>query len=365
MEHETAGRHVSGVGRRDFVKLGAAAGAAMTTLGADWASAQEERHRLHGHGNQVGCTSCRAIDLHAHWEPEPYIKAMAELGRVIRPDTRSFGLAERIKYMDAHGVQIHVLTLNSPPWRFIEPSVGLRIAQIVNDAAIAAHKAYPDRFLGGIVIPLEDPEGALKELNRVAGQPGMRAVHLITSHLGHEYLFEPDFRPILARAEELGYPLLFHPVNANVIGEDRLDEPETAGLSNSIGYPMEHTTIAAKFIATGTLDRFPRLNVVFSHAGEAFPFRAGRIEQGFIRQQHKLQRPFREYVRQFYFDTITFYPETLRFMIELFGSDRVVIGTDNFQTMDVEPTWLLHQIDLPAADRERILRGNAARLLRL
>jgi predicted TIM-barrel fold metal-dependent hydrolase len=61
-----------------------------------------------------------------------------------------------------------------------------------------------------------------------------------------------------------------------------------------------------------------------------------------------------------------YYPETLRFLINLVGSDRVVIGTDNFATMDVEePNALVQRMHLPTADRDRILRGNAARLLRL
>ena len=53
-------------------------------------------------------------------------------------------------------------------------------------------------------------------------------------------------------------------------------------------------------------------------------------------------------------------------MIELVGSDRVVIGTDNYAKMDVEqPNALVQQLELPAEDLERILRGNAAKLLRL
>jgi aminocarboxymuconate-semialdehyde decarboxylase len=85
-----------------------------------------------------------------------------------------------------------------------------------------------------------------------------------------------------------------------------------------------------------------------------------------VASQFKLQRPFREYIRRFHYDTLTYYPETLRFLIDLVGSDRVVIGTDNFATMDVkEPNKLVEEINLPAAERDRILRGNAVKLLRL
>jgi len=100
--------------------------------------------------------------------------------------------------------------------------------------------------------------------------------------------------------------------------------------------------------------------------GGIFPYIAGRIDHGLWMRKFKLKHPFRYYLRRFHYDTLTYYPETMRFLINLVGSDRVVIGTDNFAIMDVEwPNAMVEQMNLPAADRDRILRGNAARLLRL
>jgi len=80
----------------------------------------------------------------------------------------------------------------------------------------------------------------------------------------------------------------------------------------------------------------------------------------------KRQYAFRDYIRRFHYDTLAYYPETLRFLINLVGSDRVVIGTDNYAIMDVEyPNALVEQLKLPEADRGKILRGNASRLLKL
>jgi aminocarboxymuconate-semialdehyde decarboxylase len=137
---------------------------------------------------------------------------------------------------------------------------------------------------------------------------------------------------------------------------------------NTLGFPFETATTAAKFISTGLLDRFPKLEIVLPHSGGCFPYIAGRIEHSIRKgvSDVKLQRPFREYIRRFHYDTLAYYPETLRFMIELVGSDRVVIGTDNYAKMDVEqPNALVEQLKLPPQDLERILRGNAAKLFRL
>jgi aminocarboxymuconate-semialdehyde decarboxylase len=347
--------------RRDFIKLGVGAGAmiALDPLGGS---------------AQTAARQPVSIDLHTHWVPEAYEKALARLKRPTPASTNplDFDLDKRRKWMDEHGVQMHLLTLSGGmPWQWVPPDVGAHLAQIINDAAVEAHTAFPDRFVAGIELSIHDPELALKELNRIAGKPGLRAVHLPNSIQGRDYLFEPAYAPLLARCEELGYPLLFHPLDgeANIYaGRQRLADrlSVSAGLSNSLGFPFETATTAAKFIVTGTLDKYPRLEIVLPHSGGVFPYIAGRADRYMMNSKFKLQRPIREHIRRFHYDTLTYYPETLRFLIGLVGSDRVVIGTDNFALMDVEsPNGLVEQLDLPTADRERILRGNAARLLQI
>jgi aminocarboxymuconate-semialdehyde decarboxylase len=358
------GLGVSRMGRRNFVKLGAAAGA-MIAFNARRARAQN------------GAGQPGSIDVHTHWAPEAYSKALAELvqGGAADSNPLNFDLDKRRTWMDQHGVRMHVLTISGRmPWQWVPPDVGATLAQILNDAAIQAHTAFPDRFLGGIEMSIRDPKLALKELNRVAGKPGMRAVHLPNSFEGKDYLFEPAYEPLLARCEELGYPLLFHPMDGDVnyYSAARLEDPlsEKANLPNTLGFPFEHATTAAKFIITGTLDRHPKLEIVLPHSGGIFPYIAGRIHHDFAataaRGDLKLQHSFPDYLRRFHYDTLTFYPETLRFLINKVGSDRVVIGTDNYAIMDVEyPNALVEQLKLPAADHDRILRGNAMRLLHL
>jgi aminocarboxymuconate-semialdehyde decarboxylase len=281
-----------------------------------------------------------------------------------------YDLEKRMAWMDERGVRMHVLTLSgSMPWQWASQDAANRLARTVNDAAIEAHKAYPARFVAGIAMPMRDANAALRELDRVAGNPAMRAVHLPNSVEGHDYVFEPGYLPILARCEELGYPLIFHPLDGvenHYGGRERLAGPTF--FYNTLGFPFETATLAAKFIATGLLDRFPKLDIVLPHSGGCFPYIAGRIEHS-IRKgatSIELKRPFREYIRRFHYDSLAYYPETLRFMIDLIGSDRIVIGTDNYAKMDVEqPNALVEGLNLPASDRERILRGNAARLFRL
>jgi aminocarboxymuconate-semialdehyde decarboxylase len=364
----TAGASID---RRGFIKLGAGVGAvAMSALEAGQILAQGTP----GKG--------KSIDLHTHWTPPAYLEAISKLhmppeaavGTTVpaAADSPAMNLGKRIAWMDAHGVQIHVLTLSGGmPWEWVTPSDGHRLAQIVNDAGIAAHQKYPTRFMAGIEMDVRDPQGALKELNRVAGKPGLRAVHLPNSMDNKDYLFEPDFAPVLKRVEELGYPLLFHPLDGmnNIYGgKERLGNPLaiSANINNTLGFTFDSATIATKFIISGTLDKFPKLDIVLPHSGGCFPYVAGRIERGLKAKKFAIQKPFRDYIRRFHYDSMTWYPETMRFLVSLVGADRVVIGTDNYAAMDVEyPNQLVESINLPEKDLDLILKGNASRLLKI
>ena len=167
---------------------------------------------------------------------------------------------------------------------------------------------------------------------------------------------------------------MFHPLDLSVNYFDgpstRFAAPDSRFIrfDNTLGFPMETATCAAKFIVSGTLDKFTRLEIVLPHSGGSFPYVAGRVEQGLIGTKVALKRPFKEYIRRFHYDTMTYYPETLRYMIDLVGSDRVVVGTDNSYGRENNfeyPNAIVEHLNLPPADRDKILRGNAARLLKL
>jgi aminocarboxymuconate-semialdehyde decarboxylase len=358
------------VDRRDFIRLSAGLGAVML---ADPAAIQRTPQTAEV---RTAAIAAGSIDAHAHWVPQAYADALALLGR---PTTSihtalelDANLNRRIAWMDEHGIKMHVLTLDGGmPWQWVSPADAARLARIVNDAAVEAHVQYPDRFIAGVELPVRQPELALQELNRMAGKPGIRAVHLPNSMENGDFLFDAAYDPLWARCQELGYPILFHPLDGpdNIYGgTERLGNPLalSTNLNNTLGFAFESATTAAKFIITGTLDRFPTLQVVLPHSGGCFPYVAGRIERGLTAKKFELRRPFREYIRRFHYDSITYYPETLRFLVSLVGTDRIVIGSDGYAPMDVaEPNALVRQLDLAPIDRDRILRGNAMRLFRL
>jgi aminocarboxymuconate-semialdehyde decarboxylase len=275
------------------------------------------------------------------------------------------------------------------PWQWVTPEQGVHIAQITNDASIEAHKAFPDRILFGLELPVGYAAVALAELNRVGGKPGLVAVHIPNSLAEREYLFEPAFAPVLARIEDLGLPLLIHPLDSepNWYGGHRLHDAYSANsphqpqslfpeLTNSDGETYEQAATVAKLIVSGALDKYPNLNVIICQGGGAFPYILGRLARG--GGAGRLKYPVHSYIRRFHFVNLTWYPPTLKYLIDLVGSDRVVSATGNIgaganakldtpaPTAPVAgPYSVIDQLDLAAADRDLILRGNLQRLFKL
>jgi predicted TIM-barrel fold metal-dependent hydrolase len=149
MKNLEVSARASAVGRRDFLKIGAGGGAlAMTGLGASAAFAETDM------------SHSGSIDIHSHWIPESYAKAVAQLRPNTPPSTNPLehDLEKRRQWMDQHGVQMVVLTLSGGmPWQWASPADGAHLAQVINDAGMEAHAKFPDRFLAGIEIPVRDP----------------------------------------------------------------------------------------------------------------------------------------------------------------------------------------------------------------
>jgi aminocarboxymuconate-semialdehyde decarboxylase len=323
------------------------------------------------------------IDIHAHFVPEEYLRLIEAQGEphgvrlrsgengpmivvgqaLIGPITAHYhNLDVRLKAMDTQGVAVHALSLNPPMVYWADSALGLRLARLVNDALAEATRAHPDRFVGLATLPLQDPEAAVLEAERAVTELGCHGIYLGTNVRGKE-LSDPSFLPVFERIHALGAPIFLHPFN--VIGSQRLT---SYYLHNLLGNPFDTAVAAANLIFSGLLDRFPKLNICLPHAGGAFPYLIGRLNHGWkVREECRaLKKPPLSYLRRFTYDTISHAPEALRYLINLVGADRVMLGSDFcFDMGDERPVTVVTALKLSSSDQEKILGGNAARLLRL
>ena len=341
---------------------------------------------MHNRKSKIGRRSPRAtstIDIHAHFVPEEYLRLIETEGQsygvslrpgpngpfivmgqvAIGPITaRYHDFSLRLKAMDAQGVAVHALSLMPPMVYWADGSLGLRLAKLVNDAMAEAAKLHPDRFVGLATLPLQDPEAAIAEAERAVTELGCRGIYLGTNVRGKE-LTDSSYLPVFERIHALRVPIFLHPLN--VIGAQRLTNYY---LHNLLGNPFDTAVAAANLIFSGLLDRFPKLEICLPHAGGALPYLIGRLNHGWkVRQECRaLKRPPSSYLRRFTYDTISHAPESLNYLINLVGVDRVMMGSDYCFDMGYErPVKVVSVLKLSRADQEKILGGNAARLLRL
>jgi aminocarboxymuconate-semialdehyde decarboxylase len=325
-------------------------------------------------------------DVHAHWFPPEWLALLEEEGAAngaqmgtnkkgwrtltlpgfalvqnFQPDM--IDLDVMIGKMDEAGIDIRVFSLTNPMVYWAKPDFGLKLSRAFNDACAQAHRKYPKRFLGTIMLPMQSPELALTELERAAQLPGMCSVYM-AMHVNGKNLDEKSYWPVYERIEALGLPLSLHPVNPCCI-----ERMSSFHMRNLIGNPHEAAIAAASLIFGGVLDDFPKLHVVLPHAGGSFPWLSGRYDNG-VATRHELahmKQPASAYLRRFYYDTISHDPQIMRFLMQRVGADRIVVGSDyNFDAGYQRPVEFVDRIpELTKREREMILGDNAAEVLRL
>ena len=319
------------------------------------------------------------IDFHSHVIPETIIAAMradperyatrieADAGKryLVRGKLRlellpEFSVAEaKLEAMDRKGIEISVISPGPQVFFYnLKDEEGIAAARLVNDGIAAMAAKKPARLRGMATLPMQHPEAAVAEMERVAREHGFKGIELATAAPGGE-LADPKYRPVLRRAQELKMTIFAHP---NTIGAGgRLD---CYYLTNLIGNPLETTIMVANLMFSGALDELPRLKMLLAHGGGFAPYQVGRFVHG-----HKVRPETRahtassakELLKRFYFDTITHEPQALRYLIELVGAARIVVGTDSpFDMGDENPRATLSAL---TSEEVATLRRNALRLL--
>ena len=326
------------------------------------------------------------IDTHAHWYPQEFIalldrEAAANGGKMERneegvpvfslpgvsPASAMPPLMVRpdlvMQEMDKRGIHTFVLSLTNPMVYWAQPAFGEKLAQTWNDASSAVCLKHPGRFVGTIQLPMQAPELAAREVERAAKLPGLRVVYLAT-HINGRNLDEKSFWPVYERCEALGLPVFLHPLYP--CGGERIAKHF---MRNLCGNPYENGLAAASLVFGGVMDAFPKLTVMLPQAGGTFPWLIGRFDRGVqVRKElAHMKQPASAYLRRFYYDTVSHHPLIMKFLTELVGTDRVVLGSDYNQDMSCErPVEFLESVPgLTAQERRLILSENAKRLLRL
>jgi predicted TIM-barrel fold metal-dependent hydrolase len=278
---------------------------------------------------------------------------------------------KRIAEMDAAGLDVQVLSLNSPGVEQADVADQIAVAREANDFLAEAIKKYPTRLAGFAVLPVAAPDKAAEELERAIRQLGFKGT-LINGHTRGRYLDDKFFWPILERADALNVPVYLHPT----IPPKAVVEASYGGFSPPVvgmlsgggwGWHIETAVHLIRMILGGVFDKFPKLQVVIGHLGEGLPFMLPRLDRNLPTEMTKLARPVGAYLREnvhYTFGGFNF-PATFTNLLQEVGVDRIMFSVDYPYGSMEEALAFLKKLPVTDADRERIAHGNAERLYRL
>ena len=268
----------------------------------------------------------------------------------------------RLVDLDAIGVDVQVVGPMPMHRYWAEPVLAAKLTTLINEAVAAHCAAGAGRLYGLGTLPLQHPDLAVRALERAVTELGLRGVSVSTNVDGRE-LADAAFEPVWEAAAGLGAVVFIHPWGCSLGG--RLG---AHFLGNTFGQPAETALALSHLIFAGTLDRHPGLRLLAAHGGGFLPTYIGRSDHAWSQRADArgCTRPPSSYLRSIWYDALVYTPQALRHLVEVAGSDKVVLGTDYPFDMGVtDPVERATAAALPAADLTAILSGNAATLFGL
>jgi len=273
---------------------------------------------------------------------------------------------ERLKEMDAAGIDVQVLSLTSPGVEQFDPAVGTALARQCNDYLAEVIRSHPDRFAGFAALAPNDAVAAADELERAVKDLGLRGwkTH---SNYGGTYLDEQRYWPILERAEQLDVPIYLHPT---VPAMPQMRKYGFALAGAPFGFGIEASMCMMRLIYSGVFDKHPGLKIILGHLGEGLPFLSQRIDFAYERPwfdpdaRPDLERKPSDYLRENVFVTTSgnYFPAAFMCARESMGIDRILLATDYPYEDSNECMRFLEELPITPIDREKIYYRNADQL---
>ncbi len=324
------------------------------------------------------------IDVHNHFYPPEYLKALETLHSVIRVTYDNDGnplvhypgdynvlvpghrdIAYRQDVLDAEGVDTQLISLTTPGTHIERPETAIALATITNDAFARIRQERGRRFAPLATLPLCDPAASAREYVRAIDTLGLPGAMLF-SNVNGTGLHDERFWPLYEAANDRDGVLMIHPTYP--VGVEAMTEFWLMPLN---GFLFDTTLAASKLVFSGVVKRFPRIRWVLGHLGGTIPYLAERLDRGYRAfadcRQHIDEPPTAYLKRHFYYDTVNFSQGPLKLAIEFAGADRILAGSDYPHQIGSIPLMLDAIRCLPLSDDDKagILGGNARALFSL
>ena len=325
----------------------------------------------------------RIVDFHNHYYPPEYLRELQQGPsaitvtvdgdgnpvlhspgdeNIVVPGHRDIDVRQQV--LDAHGVQMQVLTLTAPGTLIETPARSVTLARAVNDALARIVQERPKRFTALGTLPLNDPSAAVKEFDRLRSELSLKGV-MVFGNVNGTPLSDERFWPLYERASDAQGVIYIHPTYP--LGVEAMTK---YWLMPLVGFLFDTTLAAAGLVFSGVVERFPGIRWVLGHLGGTIPYLAERLDRGyeaFGDCRAEIRKPPSAYLRDFYYDTVNFDTNALALALAFVGADHLVAGSDYPHQIGSLPKMIdsIGGLDVSEQDRAKIFGENASRLLNL
>ena len=324
------------------------------------------------------------IDVHNHFYPTKFLKQLENVGstvgitietddwgrqilvqhgnRVVTITPPMTNANQRIEDMDQTGFDMQILSLSAPSVDIFPVKMGETLARVVNDEIARICQENPDHFMAFATLPFIDPDRTVKELERCIDALGFKGACMGTNINGMG-LDDQILYPFYERMADYDLPIHIHP-RAPADKETYKDYR----LVPMIGFEMELCIAVVRLIMGGVMERFPNLKFIVSHLGGALPYLAERIQncyEAYPECQENISLPAKDYLKRFYYDTVSFFEPALMCAYSFLGARRLILGSDYPHVIgDIrEAVTSIEHLDIPQTDKEMIYSANILRLI--
>ncbi len=269
---------------------------------------------------------------------------------------------KRVEELDALDIDIMGVTI--PPLFYlynIERDIAVDFVRVGNAALADYCDTAPKRLFFMASLPMQDVGAAIEEVRRSAAR-GARGVFIGGRDLAGKQLYSEELWPLYSEIERRDLPIFIHPYPIEITTGKAPDHYTPLILD----YPFECTKAVNNIVLGGVLDAFPNLKFYVSHGGGFIPYQFGRIETFATLNKHvKCKKSPREYLKNFYFDTLIHEIDARKYLVEWMGADNLVVGS-NYGGMDsVDGFAYVDELGLDEVSAQKIEGHNARKLFKL
>jgi len=323
------------------------------------------------------------IDCHAHLVPPslldairaaradfPSVKLIEEGGSLgfafagnkpTRPVSKPLSdIAGRLQWLDTNKIERQVVGGWLDMFGYEIPAdEGVRWSQLINTHLFKIAKDQP-RFIPLATVPLQDGARAADVLKEAHAE-GFKGAMIGTQPKGKGgVLDEPSLLPFWEAADSLGSIVFIHPVFES--GDDRVHD---YGMANAVGRITDTLIAMSRLIYAGHVTRYANIKIVAGIGGAALPYVIGRLRRNYSLDKDKLGDPDAA-LAAMYYDTIVQDTRALRYLADVVGADRIMMGSDMpFPIGDLAPLRIVQETSFSDAERASINGGLVQKLFGL